>query len=760
MKETLPSVIEEYEKIPFQEFTRKAYLNYSMYVILDRALPHIGDGLKPVQRRIVYSMSQLGLSSTAKFKKSARTVGDVLGKFHPHGDTACYEAMVLMAQPFSLRYPLVHGQGNWGDPNDPKSFAAMRYTESKLSKYADILLDELDLGTCDWRPNFDGTLKEPTLLPARLPNLLLNGTTGIAVGMATSMLPHNLREVAKALIHLIENENANIDEICKCIKGPDFPTDAEIITPVSEIQQTYKTGTGRIKLRATYQIEDGEIVFCALPFHSSTEKIYEQIAAQMEAKKLPMVSDIRDESDHEEPTRLVVIPRSNRIDYEALVDHLFVSTDLERSYSVNMNMIGINGRPEVKNLLTLLKEWLRFRADTVKRKLRFRLEKICTRLHILEGFQIAYLNIDEVIHIIRTADKPKNKLIKVFNLSEIQATAILEIRLRQLAKLEEIKLLSEIKELDAQKTILEKLLSSEEAFKAYMIDEIKSDAKKYGDKRRSPIKERQEAEAFSATDILDIEPVTIILSQNGWIRSAKGHDIDPAKVKFKSGDALMSFLRTKSDKPVVFLDNYGRSYMLFSHALPSARSNGEPLTGHLSLQPDVTIPFMLSRDNEDLFLVGSDNGCGFVIEFSNFLTTYKNGKAVISIKKGFHLLAPEQVPDLETDRIVAITSQGRLLIFPANQLPKLKKGQGNKIITIPKKQLDSDDPEKLKLLKILPLNSNLVIHSGKHFLRLNPGNQIDYTGMRGYRGKKLPRGYQIVDKIEVIPVKPADKTNI
>ncbi|MCP3944943.1 MAG: DNA topoisomerase IV subunit A [Desulfobacteraceae bacterium] len=760
MKETLPSAIEDYEKIPFQEFTRKAYLNYSMYVILDRALPHIGDGLKPVQRRIVYSMSQLGLSSTAKFKKSARTVGDVLGKFHPHGDSACYEAMVLMAQPFSLRYPLIHGQGNWGDPNDPKSFAAMRYTESKLSQYADIFLGELDQGTADWIPNFDGTLNEPTLLPARLPNLLLNGTTGIAVGMATSMLPHNLREVAKALIHLIENEDADLSAICKYIKGPDFPTDAEIITPSAEIRQMYADGKGRIKMRATYQIEDGEIIFCALPFHASTEKIYEQIAAQIEAKKLPMVGDIRDESDHEEPTRLVVIPRSNKINHEALVDHLFASTDLEKSYSVNMNMIGINGRPEVKNLLTLLSEWLEFRADTVEKKLKFQLEKILARLHILKGFQIAYLNIDHVIQIIRNSDTPKKELIRAFDLSQIQATAILEIRLRQLARLEERKILSEIKELETQRKILEKLLGSKKAFKAYMIEEIRSDAKKYGDKRRSPIRERKEAEAFSVTDVMDIEPVTVILSQNGWVRSAKGHDIDPSKVKFKSGDNLMSFLRTRSDKPVVFLDNYGRSYVLFSHALPSARSNGEPLTGHLSLQPDTSIQFMLSQEKNDHFLMGSDNGYGFIIKFSDFLTTYKNGKAVISIKNGFNLLAPEPILDLETDRIVAVTNQGQLLIFPINQLPKLKKGQGNKIINIPKKQLNSNDPEKLKLLKILPLNSNLVIHSGKHFLRLNPGNQIDYTGMRGYRGKKLPRGYQVVDKIEIIPIKPTDEKSL
>ncbi len=758
MKETLPSALEDYETIAFQEFTRKAYLNYSMYVILDRALPHIGDGLKPVQRRIVYSMSQLGLSSTAKFKKSARTVGDVLGKFHPHGDSACYEAMVLMAQPFSLRYPLVDGQGNWGDPNDPKSFAAMRYTESRLSRYADILLSELDQGTMDWVPNFDGTLNEPTLLPARLPNLLLNGTTGIAVGMATSMLPHNLREVAKALIHLIEFPDADLDAILAHIKGPDFPTEAEIITPVDEIRQMYDTGTGRIKMRAKYKIEEGEIVFCALPFHASTEKIYEQIAAQMEAKKLPMVADIRDESDHEEPTRLVVIPRSSRVDFTALIDHLFATTELEKFYSLNMNMIGINGRPEVKNLVTFLREWLAFRSDTITKKLRFRLDKILNRLHLLEGFQIAFLNIDAVIQIIRNSDNPKPELIQAFDLSEVQALAILEIRLRQLAKLEEIKILSEIKELQEQRKALEKILGSEKAFKAYMMDEIRLDAKNYGDRRRSPIQERKEAEAFSPVDLLDIEPVTIILSVNGWIRSAKGHDINPENVKFKSGDDLMCSLRTRSDKPIVFLDNSGRSYVLFSHALPSARSNGEPLTGHLTLQPDAAIQFMLAQEDDTLFLVGSDNGCGFIIQFSDFLTPYKNGKAVITLKPGFHLLAPEPVSALETDNIAAITSQGRLLIFPLNQLPRLKKGQGNKIITIPKKSLNSKPPERVKFLKILPVGSDLVIHSGKHFLKLNSGNQLDYTGIRGYRGKKLPRGYQNVDRIEVIPPKPTDES--
>ena len=752
MKETLPSAIEDYEQIPFQEFTQKAYLNYSMYVILDRALPHIADGLKPVQRRIVYSMSQLGLASTAKFKKSARTVGDVLGKFHPHGDTACYEAMVLLAQPFSLRYPLVDGQGNWGDPNDPKSFAAMRYTESRLSKYADIFLSEVDLGTSDWVPNFDGTLSEPKLLPARLPNILLNGSAGIAVGMATNILPHNLREVAKALIALIDNEDTSLDEICKFIKGPDFPTQAEIITPRSEIKEIYKTGTGRIKMRAKFHVEDSEIIFTALPHHASTEKIYEQIASQMEAKKLPMVIDIRDESDHEDPTRLVVIPRSNRVDLNALTDHLFATTDLEKSYSFNMNMIGINGRPQVKNLLEILTEWLEFRADTVRKKLNFRLEKILKRLHILEGFLIAFLNMDEVIKIIRRSDHPKKDLIKAFSITELQATAILEIRLRQLAKLEEIKIRSEQKELNSQRKNLEKILGKEKTFKEYIKEEIKSDAKKYGDKRRSPIKKRKEAEKFSVTDVMDIQPVTIILSKNGWVRSAKGHDINPETVKFKSGDSLLWHLRIKSDKPIIFLDNTGRSYMLFSHALPSARSNGEPLTGHLSIGPNSHIKFMLSAENNNHFLMGSDNGYGFIIRFDDFLTNYKNGKAVVNLKENHELLNPEAVIDLERDSIAAVTSKGRLLIFKLRQLPNLKKGQGNKIISIPKKELKSSTPETLSFLKILPLNANLFIYSGRHYLKLSPGNQKDYTGMRGHRGKKLPRGYQNVDRVEIVPI--------
>ena len=759
MNDTTVTVTEDHEKIPFEEFAQNAYLNYSMYVILDRALPHIGDGLKPVQRRIIYSMSQLGLSATAKYKKSARTVGDVLGKFHPHGDTACYEAMVLMAQPFSLRYPLVDGQGNWGDPNDPKSFAAMRYTESRLSPYAQIMLSELEQGTVDFVPNFDGTLKEPSLLPARLPNLLLNGTTGIAVGMATSIPPHNLREVAKALVTLIQDENATLSKVLRHIKGPDYPTNAEIITPVEDIRKMYKKGQGRIKMRATYTVEDGEIVFNALPFHASVEKIYEQIATQMTAKKLPMVSDIRDESDHEDPTRLVVIPRSNRVDVKSLAAHLFATTDLEKSYSVNMNMIGVDGRPEVKDLVSILKEWLSFRADTVKRKLNYRLDKVLDRLHILEGLKIAFLNIDEVIRIIRSSDEPKEDLIKAFGLTEIQAKAILEIRLRQLAKLEEIKINAEMAELAEERAELEKVLNNPDEFKAYLIDEIKTDAKNFGDKRRSPITERRDAEAFSATDVIDIEPVTVVLSSKGWIRAAKGHEINPENLKFKSGDGLMSYVRTRSDKPVIFLDTTGRSFMLFSHILPSARSNGEPLTGHLALSPQAQVCHMLSDEEEALYLVSTDMGYGFIISFADFFTNYKNGKAVITVKENSALMAPRAIGDLETDTIVAVTNRGRLLIFPVNELPRLKKGQGNKIITIPKKERTGSNPEKLKLLSILPHQSNLVIHAGKHYLRLGPGNQQDYSGARGLRGKMLPRGYRNVDRLEIIPIQDHAETN-
>ena len=750
MKEANIIKTDNYEDLPFCQFAEKAYLNYSMYVILDRALPQISDGLKPVQRRIIYSMSQLGLLSSAKFKKSARTVGDVLGKFHPHGDTACYEAMVLMAQPFSFRYPLIEGQGNFGDPNNAKSFAAMRYTESKLSEYSNIFLEDLYQDTIDWAQNFDGTMEEPSALPARLPNILLNGATGIAVGMATNILPHNLREVAKALICLIEDKNTSLEKICKLIKGPDFPTEAEIITPFSEIKKMYKTGVGKIKTRARFYTQDSEIIFTSLPYQASIEKIYEQISSQMEAKKLPMVVDIRDESDQEMPSRLVVTARSNRVDLKPLTDHLFASTDLEKTYSFNMNMIGLDGFPKVKNLLEVLTQWLEFRKSIVRRKLDFNLKKILDRLHIIEGFIIVFNNINKVIKIIRDLDQPKKKLMQTFSLTDTQAVAILDMKLRQLAKLQEIKLKKEEKILEEQKVDLEKKLSDKKVFNEYIKNEIKQDASKYGDRRRSPIKTRKEAEKFSIVDIMYSETVTVILSEKGWIRSAKGHEIDPQAIKFKSGDFLLGYLRTKSDKPVVFLDNEGRSYSLFAHSLPSARGNGEPLTGHLSISPNAYIKYMISSENKDFYLVASDNGYGFIIKFSDFLTNYKNGKSVISIKNDHQLLKPQNVIDITKDNIAAITSKGRLLIFPLNQLPYLKKGQGNKIIGFDARQRKGKNSEKLIFLRILPLNADLVIHSGKRFLKLDPENQKKYMSKRGYKGKKLLSGYTNISYVKVL----------
>ncbi len=742
-------MLEDFEKMPFEEFAEKAYLNYSMYVILDRALPHIGDGLKPVQRRIVYAMSQLGLSAAAKYKKSARTVGDVLGKFHPHGDTACYEAMVLLAQPFSCRYPLLDGQGNWGAPDDPKSFAAMRYTESRLSRYAEVLLMEINLGAVRWIPNFDGTLKEPALLPARLPNLLLNGTTGIAVGMATDIPPHNLTEAANACIYLLDNPRADLDAVMDFIKGPDYPTEAEIITPVKEIRETYKTGSGRIKMRAKYHVEHNEIVITALPYRTSGEKIITQIAAQMEGKRLPMVVDIRDESDHEDPTRLVIVPRSSRIDFEALMDHLFATTDLERSYRVNMNMIGLSGHPEVKNLITILSEWLDFRADTVKKRLKHRLEQVLDRLHILEGLLIAFLNIDEVIKIIRNFDDPKAELILCFSLSEKQAEAILEIKLRHLAKLEEIKITGERDKLAKERRILEKTLASDTMLKNLIKREIRQDIKVHGDARRSPIRERREAEAFSEEDVILVEPMTIILSKNGWIRSAKGHEFDPEKVKFKSGDAYLAHGRTLSNKQTVFLDSTGRSYSLPSHSFPSARSMGEPLTGRLVIKPDATIPFMINGDDDTLVFLYSDTGFGFAAVISNLYTKNKNGKAVMNLTGHATLMPPEYVCNPKTDLIAVVTTAGRFLIFPVSDMPMLEKGKGNKIIGIPRDQLKLPGAERVKILKVIAGDATVTIHAGKRFLKLKPANQESYRGKRGYRGKKLPRGYQNVHAIEL-----------
>lgn len=737
------------EQIALKHYTQQAYLNYSMYVINDRALPNIGDGLKPVQRRIVYAMSELGLKASAKFKKSARTIGDVIGKFHPHGDSACYEAMVLMAQPFTYRYPLVDGQGNWGSQDDPKSFAAMRYTESRLQGYADVLLGELGQGTVDWKANFDGTLEEPEILPARLPNVLLNGGSGIAVGMATDIPPHNLKEVAAACIHLLDKPKATVKDICKIIKGPDYPTEAELITPKSEIEELYNTGRGSLKARATFIKENGEIVITALPFQVSGAKVLEQIAAQMHKKKLPMVVDLRDESDHENPTRIVIVPKSNRVDIDAIMSHLYSTTDLEKNYRVNFNMIGINKRPQVKNIVSLLKEWLQFRTDTVRRRLQFRLDKILDRMHILEGLLIAFLNIDEVIRIIRKEDKPKPALIKKFKISDRQAEAILELKLRQLAKLEEIKITAEQKELAAERKTLEQLLKSAARLKTFIKGEIKADAEKFGDKRRTPIVERAEAKAFSETELISTEPVTIVLSARGWMRAAKGHEVDPASLQYKSGDSFKIAARGKSNQLAIFMDSTGRAYSLAAHSLPSARGQGEPVSGRVSPPSGATFEGVVIGEDDRDVLLASDAGYGFVGKVGDLVSKNKSGKAVLKAPKGGKVLAPRMVGDYKNDFIVAISNEGRMLMFPIAELPRLAKGKGNKIISIPTARV-AERIEFVVALTVLSADDTLTVHAGKRHHNLRPADLEHYRGERGRRGNKLPRGFQNVDRVEVI----------
>jgi len=732
------------ERIPLSEFTEKAYLDYSMYVILDRALPHIGDGLKPVQRRIIYAMSELGLKASAKFKKSARTVGDVLGKFHPHGDMACYEAMVLMAQPFSYRYPLIQGQGNWGSQDDPKSFAAMRYTESRLSAYADVLLGELGDGTVDWVPNFDGTLQEPSMLPARVPNVLLNGTTGIAVGMATDIPPHNLREVVTALIHLLDNPNASLEEICKFIPGPDFPSDAEIITPRKDIKHIYKTGNGSLRMRAVYVLEDDEIIITALPHQVSGGKVLEQIAEQMQAKKLPLVSDLRDESDHENPTRLVIIPRSNRIDTEALMAHLFATTDLERSYRVNLNMIGLDGRPQVKNLLTILTEWLEYRLATVKRRLQHRLDNVNHRLHILAGLLIAYLNLDEIIALIRKEDKPKPVLMKRFKLSDEQAEAILEIKLRHLARLEEMQIKKEQKELEAEKDDIEKTLGSSTRLKKLIRKELETDAEQHGNKRRSAIVTRSDAQAMSETEILPTEPVTVVLSSKGWVRSAKGHELDPLSLSYKSGDDFLSSALGRSNQPAIFLDSTGRVYSLATHTLPSARGQGEPLTGRLNPPPEAVFVAVMLGEPEQQILLASDAGYGFITKLEDLYGKNRGGKTILSVPKGSKALPARMISNAEDAFIAAVTNTGHLLIFALSELPQLQKGKGNKIINIPAGRVQSRE-EFVVDIAVLRKNQILGLTSGNKQLKLKPNDWKHYIGERGRRGNKLPRGYHKVE---------------
>lgn len=736
------------EQLPLRKFTEDAYLNYSMYVIMDRALPFIGDGLKPVQRRIIYAMSELGLSATAKYKKSARTVGDVLGKFHPHGDSACYEAMVLMAQPFSYRYPLVDGQGNWGAPDDPKSFAAMRYTESRLSRFSEILLAEINQGTADWVPNFDGTMLEPKMLPARLPHILLNGITGIAVGMATDIPPHNVREVANAAVHMIDNPNADLEQLMMFVQGPDYPTEAEIITSKSDLQKMYATGRGSIRMRAIWHKENGDIIITALPHQTSGAKLLEQIAAQMRAKKLPMVEDLRDESDHENPTRIVIVPRTNRIDCDQLMNHLFASTDLEKSFRANINMLGLDGRPQVKDLVTIIKEWLEYRRNTVRRRLQYRLDKVIARLHILEGLLAAYLNIDEVIEIIRSEDDPKAELMSRFDLSVTQADAILEIKLRQLAKLEEIKIRGELDELAKERDQLEKLLGSERRLNTLIKKEIIADAEKYGDDRRSPLVERAEAKALTERDLIPSETITVVLSEKGWIRHAKGHEVDPNTLNYKSGDNYLAHARGKSNQPAIFLSSDGRSYALESHSLPSARSQGEPITGRLNLTPGTNMRQVMMADDNQLWLMASDAGYGFICKSSDMVSKNKSGKALLTVPEKSLVLPPQPIADINNDQIMAITNEGRMLLFPIKDLPQLGKGKGNKIINIPSARAKARE-EFLSYLTVITADSHVTLYAGKRKLGLKPSDLENFRGERGRRGSMLPRGLQRVTEIEI-----------
>ncbi|MFQ3215733.1 DNA topoisomerase IV subunit A [Paraperlucidibaca sp.] len=732
------------ELVPMRTYTEQAYLNYSMYVIKDRALPHIGDGLKPVQRRIVYAMSELDLKNTAKHKKSARTVGDVLGKYHPHGDSACYEAMVLMAQPFSYRYPLVDGQGNWGSPDDPKSFAAMRYTEAKLSPYADTLLAELEQGTVNWQPNFDGTLDEPCVLPARLPNLLLNGTTGIAVGMATDIPAHNLREIAQATIALLNDPGLSLDDLCEFVQGPDLATAAEIITPRHDLVQMYATGRGGFKMRAVYEIDDGDIVITALPHQVSGAKILTQIADQMQAKKLPWVADLRDESDHENPTRLVVVPRSNRVDAEQLMGHLFATTELESSYRVNMNVIGLDGRPRVMGLREMLSEWLEFRTLTVRRRLQHRLDKVLARLHILDGLLIAFLNIDEVIRIIRYEEEPKAELMLRFGLSDMQAEAILELKLRHLAKLEEMRIKGEQDELAKERDHLQKILGSHLLLKRLIIKEIETDAAKYGDARRSPLVERRESEALKESDLTPAEPVTVVLSDKGWVRAAKGHDVDGTSLSYKAGDAFLVQALGKSNQQAIFMDSTGRSYSLLANTLPSARGQGEPLTTKLNPPAGAQFVCLIMGEISQRVLLSSNAGYGFVATLADMEAGNRNGKALLTLPAGSEVVAPVLLKGSEQDQLAVLSSGGRLLVFPIADLPRLAKGKGNKLMNLSASEGES-------IVQVIPIaeGQKLTVIAGARHVTLNDKDLAHYVGERGRRGQKLPRGFQKVDGLRV-----------
>jgi topoisomerase-4 subunit A len=744
----MSTLIDDLEQLPVRNFTEKAYLDYSMYVILDRALPHVGDGLKPVQRRIIYAMSELGLSALSKHKKSARTVGDVLGKYHPHGDSACYEAMVLMAQPFSYRYPLVDGQGNWGSMDDPKSFAAMRYTESRLAPYAQSLLGELGQGTVEWIPNFDGTMNEPSLLPARLPNVLLNGGTGIAVGMATDIPPHNLREVVDACLQLLKKPSTKLDELLENIQGPDFPTGGEIVSSREDLMKMYTTGHGSVRQRGCYAVEDGELIINELPYQVSGAKVIEQIATQMSNKKLPMVADLRDESDHEHPVRLVIVPRSNRIDLDGLMLHLFATTDLERSYRVNMNMIGLDGRPQVKNLRDLLLEWLVYRTETVRRRLQYRLDKILDRMHVLEGLLVAYLNLDEVIAIIRTEDEPKAVLMERFGISDRQAEAVLELKLRHLAKLEEMKIKGELDELAKERKSIELLLSSETRLKTLIRKELTADAEKFGDDRRSAIVQRNSAQALDESELLPTEPLTIVLSESGWVRAAKGHDVEPESLNYRTGDRYATSVKARSNQQIVFLDTTGRSYSLSAHTLPSARGQGEPLSGRLQAPADARFVAVLAGDLDKPMLLSNTAGYGFVTTLNNLLAKNKAGKAVFNLPAGAEILPPIWINDVEKEQLAVAAGDGRLLVFTANEVPNLNKGKGVRLINIPTARFVAEQ-EWLQSVTLIPEESSLTLHAGRRHLTLKPADLAHYVGDRGKRGHKLPRGLQKVSKVEL-----------
>ncbi|MCC6296721.1 MAG: DNA topoisomerase IV subunit A [Pseudomonadales bacterium] len=736
------------EARPLRDFAEKAYLDYSMYVILDRALPNVCDGLKPVQRRIVYAMSELGLDADAKFKKSARTVGDVIGKFHPHGDSAAYEAMVLMAQPFAYRYPLIEGQGNWGSPDDPKSFAAMRYTESRLTPFADLLLGELGQGTVDWQPNFDGTLEEPVVLPAQVPHILLNGGSGIAVGMATDIPPHNLREVAAACIRLLEQPDADVAELCEHIQGPDFPTQAEIITSRAELLGLYQSGRGSVRARALWQLEDGEIVVTALPWQSSPARILEQIAAQMQARKLPMVADLRDESDHENPTRLVIVPRSNRIDADALMGHLFATTDLQRSYRVNLNLIGLDGRPAVKPLDAILREWLEFRRTTVRRRLQHRLDKVEARLHLLEGYLIAYLNIDEVIAIIRSEDKPRAELMRRFALSEPQADAILDLRLRQLARLEEIRIRTEQDELGAERDRLQQILGSEPRLTALLRDELSAVTETHGDARRAPLVERAEAVAFREDDLVSSEAVTVVLSRMGWIRAAKGHEVDVENLSYKSGDGFLAAARGRANQAAILLDTQGRTYALPAHGLPSARGQGEPATGRLNAPSGALFCGLMMGADDQRVLLATDAGYGFVARLGELQTKNRAGKQVLTVPTNAQVLPPQLIERTDSALVAAVSNEGRLLAFPLSELPELARGKGNRILNIPGARAERRE-ELMTAVAVIDAGQELVLYAGKRHVAISWRDLEHYRGERGRRGNKLPRGLQKVDRVEV-----------